>query len=926
MNTEKTCPHCGKAIGPNALQGLCPECMLKVGMGTESQSESGVADAGRFVPPAPEQLAPHFPQLEILELLGQGGMGAVYKARQPALDRFVALKILPPDTASDPGFAERFMREARALAKLNHPNIVAVHDFGHTGGTPAPAAQAGAQPPQPPHPSGYHYFIMEFVDGVNLRQLQKAGRLSPREALAIVPQICDALQYAHDEGVVHRDIKPENILVDRKGRVKIADFGLAKLMGGRDASPRRPSLEARPAEPAVPTHLTGTRDVMGTPHYMAPEQIEKPTDVDHRADIYSLGVVFYEMLTGELPLGKFQPPSKKVQVDVRLDEVVLRALEKEPERRYQHASQIKTDVETIASSAPGLERPAQIASQDAWRKGLLWYGFVVSAIGLLVGLALQLPLVWGLSLAGLAISAFRLSLLKEQSAPAESEGRAPESEGQPPAGITRSWMGFPFVEERDEGPVVLWASVAVAWIVCWGILSLAIPLLWMAVGKGFSRFISLPACLGIGALLSVLFVAVGVWWARRSVTAGPSLGRQVPMPRGAATRQLLLPGVLFLVPPLLLMQFVLWGHRALGIDLDGEVQLWLGVLGLPVSTGVGALLAWMLSLAIGRAEGTVALPARWSWLALGAVALLAISLPLGGGAAVLLQLIAQDRHWNPGAFEAAFSVGLIGSAVLTAGGATLLGLEALRRIRLSTSPVRGRRGALAAALFWPCLLAGLLLSAMPGLLSGKSPLFAQHRVTDALPEESAYNPHAERARELLALGRLDDATAEYLQALRLTPANAETRYELANVLMQMGRHADAIQQLREALRLKPNHERAMQWLRALESADRSLPVVINTLPESGVSEVDPGLTELHVTFSKPMQDGGWSWVGLDDASFPQVTGEPRFLVDSRTCVLPVKLEPGRVYAVWINTDKFQNFKDTGGRPAVPYLLIFETRK
>jgi hypothetical protein len=177
---------------------------------------------------------------------------------------------------------------------------------------------------------------MEFVDGVNLRQLQKARRLSPREALQIIPQICDALQYAHDEGVVHRDIKPENVLVDRKGRVKIADFGLAKILG------RGPEA----------LRLTGEGQVMDTPHYMAPEQVEHPLTVDHRADIYSLGVVFYEMLTGELPLGRFQPPSRKVQVDVRLDEVVLHALEKEPDRRYQHASQVKTDVQQVAAGSP----------------------------------------------------------------------------------------------------------------------------------------------------------------------------------------------------------------------------------------------------------------------------------------------------------------------------------------------------------------------------------------------------------------------------------------------------------------------------------------------------------------------------------------------------------------------------------------------
>ncbi len=148
-------------------------------------------------------------------------------------------------------------------------------------------------------------------------------------------QLCDALQFAHDEGVVHRDIKPENILIDRRGRVKIADFGLAKLLG-------------KPAD--LPT-LTKTHQLMGTPAYMAPEQIEGQPVIDHRADIYSLGVVFYELLTGELPLGRFQPPSQKADLDARLDEVVLRTLEKEPDRRYQHASQVRTDMDAIRNPA-----------------------------------------------------------------------------------------------------------------------------------------------------------------------------------------------------------------------------------------------------------------------------------------------------------------------------------------------------------------------------------------------------------------------------------------------------------------------------------------------------------------------------------------------------------------------------------------------
>lgn len=279
-------------------------------------TQKSPATSSGFVPPEPAELAARFPQLEILELLGKGGMGAVYKARQPGLDRLVAVKILPPDVSHDPAFAERFTREARALARLSHPHIVAVHDFGQT--------------------DGLYYFVMEYVDGANLRQAIHAGRMTPKDALAIVPQICEALQFAHEEGIVHRDVKPENILIDRRGRVKIADFGLAKLLGHEQ-----------------PDHgLTATHQVMGTLRYMAPEQMQGSKQVDHRADIYSLGVVFYELLTGELPIGRFAPPSKKVQIDVRLDEVVLRALETEPERRWQQASDVRTEVEAIRSSAP----------------------------------------------------------------------------------------------------------------------------------------------------------------------------------------------------------------------------------------------------------------------------------------------------------------------------------------------------------------------------------------------------------------------------------------------------------------------------------------------------------------------------------------------------------------------------------------------
>src|SRR5436190_5133434 len=309
--SEKRCPKCGGPISPEAPQGLCPRCLLA---GVSIPTDAG--DDRAMAVPLREELAAAFPQLEILELIGQGGMGFVYKARQPKLDRFVALKILSQARATDAAFAERFTREGRVLARLNHPAIVAVHDFGES--------------------NGFFYLLMEFVDGVNLRQAMRAGRFTPDQALAIVPKICEALQYAHNEGILHRDIKPENILLDSKGRVKIADFGIAKLLSDGKAD----------------LHLTGSGATLGTPHYMAPEQIEQPGAVDHRADIYSLGVVFYEMLTGELPLGRFAAPSERSASDPRLDEVVFRTLEKEPSRRPQSAGEMKTAVENFASQKP----------------------------------------------------------------------------------------------------------------------------------------------------------------------------------------------------------------------------------------------------------------------------------------------------------------------------------------------------------------------------------------------------------------------------------------------------------------------------------------------------------------------------------------------------------------------------------------------
>jgi len=331
------CPQCGAELPGGSPGQVCPRCAAAFLKAAPTEMPDDATGSPRpFTPPPVAELAPLFPQLEIIELIGQGGMGAVYKARQKELDRIVALKILPPGIG-DMAFAERFAREAKALARLNHPGIVTIYEFGRS--------------------NGLFFFLMEFVDGTTLRQVLHGGLISPREALAIVPAICDARQYAHDQGIVHRDIKPENILLDRRGRTKVADFGLAKLMesGNAVSDPEGPTLAAS----STATHAS---KVLGTPQYMAPEQFEHPASVDHRADIYALGVVFYQMLTGELPGKPIEPPSKTVRIDVRLDEVVLRALEKNPERRYAQASQIKTAVETIAKT-PSSQHTATAGSQ-----------------------------------------------------------------------------------------------------------------------------------------------------------------------------------------------------------------------------------------------------------------------------------------------------------------------------------------------------------------------------------------------------------------------------------------------------------------------------------------------------------------------------------------------------------------------------------
>ena len=222
-------------------------------------------------PPELESLQEMLSGYEILSLLGRGGMGAVYKARQKSLDRLVAIKILPQDVGdSDLQFVERFKNEARTMAKMNHPGIVSVYDFGETS-------------------AGQLYIVMEFVEGTDVaRMISSQGRLSSEYVLAITAHVCDALSYAHAHGVIHRDIKPANILINTEGAVKVADFGLAK--------DHDPNLTA----------LTKTNMTLGTPDFVAPEALMAGVPLDGRADLYAVGVMLYQMLSLSAP-----PPSPR---------------------------------------------------------------------------------------------------------------------------------------------------------------------------------------------------------------------------------------------------------------------------------------------------------------------------------------------------------------------------------------------------------------------------------------------------------------------------------------------------------------------------------------------------------------------------------------------------------------------------------------
>ena len=258
-------------------------------------------------------------QYRIIEPLGEGGMAAVYKAYQASVDRFVAIKVLPRHYAGDPDFVHRFKREARIIARLEHPNILPVHDYGES--------------------DGYTYIVMRYVEGSTLANLLHGKPLPLSQICPIFAQVCTALDYAHSKGVIHRDMKPSNVLIDSLGNCLLSDFGISRMVEGA-------------------SHLTASGAFLGTPTYASPEQA-KGEKLDGRSDIYSLGIVLYELLTGQLP---FQGDHEAAvlhaiiteeplpvarfnnKVSAKLQDVVDKALAKEKEERYQHIDDVLADL------------------------------------------------------------------------------------------------------------------------------------------------------------------------------------------------------------------------------------------------------------------------------------------------------------------------------------------------------------------------------------------------------------------------------------------------------------------------------------------------------------------------------------------------------------------------------------------------------
>lgn len=272
-----------------------------------------------FEAPEIEEVARLFPNYGIIRLIACGGMGAVYEATQSSLDRQVAIKILPREFSSDQAFREGFESEAKAMAKLNHPNLIGVYDFGEAG--------------------GMLFIVMEYVDGNSLFVSSNGIQVDQSVTLSIIEGVCHGLANAHAHGILHRDIKPSNILLDLSANAKIGDFGLAR---------------------ALEREIEDGEQIFGTPGYTAPEVLQPPFTIDQRADIFSVGVMLHELLTGMLPEADNRSASQICGCSFRLDPIIRKATHQDPSQRFSSCAEMAEALAKVAAlkgSAPLIAGP-----------------------------------------------------------------------------------------------------------------------------------------------------------------------------------------------------------------------------------------------------------------------------------------------------------------------------------------------------------------------------------------------------------------------------------------------------------------------------------------------------------------------------------------------------------------------------------------
>ena len=265
-----------------------------------------------YQPPSLEEVQALVPRDEVLSFIGHGGMGTYYKASQPRLERLAAIKILLVDSVLDARLIEGFKIEAKAMASLIHSNIIKIYDFGQT--------------------DSKLFMIMEYIEGQTLEYLNDKFGFELEDTLLIMNQLCDALEFAHSKGVVHRDLRLGNTMLDERRGVKVGDFGLARLIG----------------EELFRRNLLEENQAMGTMEYVAPEERDPEAQVDHRADIFSMGVMFYKLVAGELPKDEYVPPSHFVAgLNPLIDRIVGRCMQRDPDKRYQSVTELRAMVGMI---------------------------------------------------------------------------------------------------------------------------------------------------------------------------------------------------------------------------------------------------------------------------------------------------------------------------------------------------------------------------------------------------------------------------------------------------------------------------------------------------------------------------------------------------------------------------------------------------